>query len=226
MDTKDKVLEQINSENLKPRSSLYFALTKFLNYGILSLGVVLVISVLSLVILNILEAGSLAWLILIPITIFVLTALLVFAFVLLRATKSDDFYMYSRYKFAGFLCGLIVAGALVWNVTGTAKSYDIALQNNKEYCQTMKKATYIKWSSPKDGYLAGEVQEKPVSPRTFMLKDLRRNIWEIHPVESLDITFVDEGELVKMRGEIIDPTIFRANEIHLWEGKMWFDILD
>lgn len=226
MDTKDKVLKQINSEHLKPRSSIYFALTKFLNYSVLSIGVVLVISVLSLIILNILEAGSLAWLILIPITIFILMALVVFVFVLRKATRSDDFYMYSRFKFAGFLFGLIVAGALIWNISGTAQSYDIALQNSKEYCQTMKKATYVRWSSPNEGYLAGEVQEKPVSPRTFMLKDLRRQIWEIHPVESLDITFVDEGELVKMRGEIIDPTIFRANEIHLWEGKMWFDILD
>jgi hypothetical protein len=226
MDIKNKVLETIEKDNIHPRSELFFGVTRFVNYLVLALGITLVIGLLCLAILNILEAGNLAGLILVP--IFVLGILASFVFIILfqKSIKSDDFYKFSRFKFAGFLLGLIISGMLVWNIFGTARAADIALQNSKEYCKTMKKATYVRWSSPEEGYLAGEVQEKPVSPRTFMIKDLRRNTWEIHPIESLDINFINQGELVKMRGEIIDPRAFRANEIYLWEGKMWFDILD
>jgi hypothetical protein len=225
MDT-NKVLETINNEQIKPRSDIYFAVTRFFNYLFIAAGITLVVALLCLVILNILEAGNLAVLILIP--LFVLSILAAFIFIILfqKSVKSDDFYKFSRFKFAGFLLGLIISSVLIWNVLGTAKAADIALQNSKEYCQTMKKATYVRWSSPEDGYLAGEVQEKPVSPQTFMLKDLRRNIWEIHPIETVDINFIDNGEFVKMKGEIIDPRAFRANEIFLWEGKMWFDIVE
>lgn len=226
MDVKNKVFETIEKENIKPRSELFFGVTRFLTYLLLTLGITLVVGLLCLAILNVIEAGNLTGLIIIPIFICSIFAAFIYIVLFQKSITSDEFYKFSRFKFGGYLIGLIISGMLVWNVFGTAKSADVALQNSKEYCQTMKKATYVRWSSPEQGYLAGEVLEKPVSPRTFMLKDLKKNTWEIHPIESLNIDFVDNGELVKLRGEIIDPRAFRANEIYIWEGKMWFDILD
>ncbi len=224
MSVSEDVLNKIKNDNVKPYSNLWVKFSKFASYLVLATGITMIIIAAGIAAYNVIESFSLVSMIIVPVLIAVIFAIFVFIILFQKIVKSDEFYKFARFKFAGFLLGLIIAGGIIWNVSGAAKAADIALQENRQYCETMKKAVYVKWSSPEEGYLAGEVQEKPVSPQTFTLKDLRRHIWTIQPL--VEVNFIDRGNTVKLQGEITGPSVFRANHIDLWEGKMWFDLLD
>ncbi len=226
MSVSEETLTKIKSENLNPKSAISLGFFKFLGYFLMAAGITFIILVFGIVIFNIIESNELVGLILAPVLVLSVFAAFVFIILFQKGASSDDFYKIAHFKFAGFLLGLLLSGTLLWNLSGAAKAADLALQENKQYCQTMKKAVYVKWSSPEKGFLAGEVEEKPVSPRTFTLKDLKRHIWTIQPVETLSVDFLESGHKVKLQGEVIDTSVFRAREMDLWEGRMWFDIMD
>jgi len=77
------------------------------------------------------------------------------------------------------------------------------------------------WMRPEAGYLAGDIHKIDTVNQNFIVKDLQNLLWTIDYSDALVRPSVDIviGTKVKIIGEKVDSSSFKASEIRPWSGN-------
>ena len=238
----DKVLKQIEENNIKPKPRWYFLTKNYFIWSMFGISVILGSFAFSIVLFII---KQLDWDIHYYIgdnilkTIFISLPYLwiIFLILFLGVAYYNFIHTKSGYRFR--FISILLISLIISIILGTTL-YTNGYSENLEKIFSQKIPYYDKlvytcekqWMQPKKGLLAGTIIEMRLSENSFILEDLNNKRWEVDFYQT-----VWKGKLnpslnlkIKIIGKIVDDNYFKAIEIRPWQTQgrfmkgVWFNL--
>lgn len=228
MDNAKKIVDKIKMENIQPIPALQFKYSEYSKWAAYLLFIVLGSLALSIILFAISINGFdllehfthsrfESFLVLLPLMwLAILLAFLAGSVYSVINTKRS--YKLSFSKWIGLSVGISIILGTLFFITGGAKWLENKFETNIEsYDSMLEKKTAI-WSQPKLGTLSGEIID--VSKDTLILKDWKNKKWiiEIDNAVVVPILKLTTGTKIKINGQIIIDSTFKAVKIRPWGG--------
>ena len=229
MNNKDKIIEIIKNQNIKPKPKWYFAFKNisvwlfyifFMLIGAISFSVILFsIQQTDFELLSHLGHSKLElflsvlpfiWLILL--IIFILGSL----FAIYNSKRG---YKFTFSKLIAINVGLSIIFGTIFFVGGGAAWFENAFAIRTGFYESIQKRKQKIWQNPQKGNLAGIINK--VENNGLEIIDFENKKWIIN----IDSTFIanpvllEKDEKIKIIGSKINDSVFKAKEIYPWGGK-------
>jgi len=224
-----KLLNKITAEQIKPSPRWHFILRNYIFWSVFLIFVVLGSIAFSIILYAITEndfdllsfSGSKIEFLFSVLPLLWILFLVIFSIISIfgiRHTKTG--YRYSFLKILSFNILLsIFSGALFFYTGGAEKMERIFAENISVY-KSFEERRISRWSHPENGFLSGLILENK-SKDIILIKDFNGMKWEINIQDAFirSKLYLNQGEKIKITGEILEDNIFTAQEIRKWEGR-------
>lgn len=229
MDNFEKIIKQIDQQDLKPKPKWYFNL-KNLGFWTLFIGSILIGAIAFSIILYSIHQSDFLLLdhwghsgtesILIMLPYLWLTLLFLFSIVAFFSFKK--FKKAYKFNFASILSINFILSAVLGTIlflSNGSHLLDKAFNNTFQNYRSVEDYKKERWLNPDGGLLAGTVQS--FDDETLTLVDFNNTSWTIDISNAFiaPILKLEENEKVKIVGKKVDNQIFKANEIRPWSGQ-------
>ena len=136
----------------------------------------------------------------------------------IRHTKTG--YRYPLLKILSFNILLSIFLGSLFFYTGGAKKIEQIFAENIPAYQSVEENKILKWSHPENGLLSGMILENK-DEDIILIEDFNGIKWEVDIRDAFlrPRLYLDQGEKIKIMGEILKDNVFIAQEIRKWEGR-------
>ncbi len=225
-----KILEKIEKENIRPYPKTYFLFKRSVIWGLFVLSIVLGALSSGLIIYHL---GHTEWdlyphfkqsfgqFVLMAIPYLWILFLIAFSFLMyhyFRRTERGYRYRASLVIIASI--ALSFAGGFLLNEIQVPQRFDSYLEKKVPFYKGLHKRRLEMWVSPRNGLLAGTVEELLPDGR-MRLKDFRGKVWQVDVSQAVWRGRMNErsGEQIKIIGTMTSDSSFRAQEVRPWIGR-------
>jgi hypothetical protein len=232
MKNADKMINKIKSDQIQPlprsrfllrKALVWFAYSAFLIVGAISFSIILyAIQQSSFDLLeHIDDSGLEFFLVLFPI-VWLITLIFFLLASIWTVKNSKKGYKWSSGKWLGYTTTLSLVIGTLFFISGGAQWFEKSFANQVEVYQSIEERKIKVWSNPEKGNLSGEI--KDLNKDTIYITDFSSHRWKILTGEAFvaPMVILEEGERIKINGEMIDDKTFRASDIRPW-GRKNFD---
>ena len=230
----EKIWEKIEESKIKPVAKWRWQIKELMNWGIFFLSVLLGSISFSVILLELFSAD---WDLYTHLTDSFSEYLfgvlpyfwILFLVIMLIISYYRFFYTKSAYRYSGVriliysLALSIILGFALYFINMSAWVYDLT----HEFIP--KPAVYMinqqkMWSQADEGLLAGQLVEL-LNRREVIIIDFEEKEWivDFSDVKLYDLKIIRLGEFIKILGERLDDSYFKAKEVYPWMKKTWIN---
>lgn len=228
MNSSENFISRIKEENIKPIPRWRYSLRNMILWLTFLLSVILGALAFSIILFAIQQiefnlikhmthSRMEMWLGLLPFLwiITMLLFLLVSIFGLKKTRKGYKFTV-KRLIAASTIMSMLLG--TMFFIGGGAKWLENAFAMNVEFYEGVNEKKIKMWSIPEEGYISGYIVS--VEDSAIQLKDFNETLWtvDIFDAKIFAIVQLDEGEKIKIIGEMISTDHFKAEEVRPWGG--------
>ena len=224
-----KLLNKITAEQIKPSPRWHFILRNYIFWSVFLIFVVLGSIAFSIILYAITEndfdllsfSGSKIEFLFSVLPLLWILFLVIFSIISIfgiRHTKTG--YRYSFLKILSFNILLSIFSGALFFYTGGAEKMELIFAENISVYKSFEERRISRWSHPENGFLSGLILENK-SKDIILIKDFNGMKWEINIQDAFirSKLYLNQGEKIKITGEILEDNIFTAQEIRKWEGR-------
>ena len=229
MEQKDKLIQTIRQQNIRPLPKGYFILKKALVLALFAVTVLLGALAFAVILFSIQQTDfellahikhSRLEFFLAVLPFFWIAALAGFTLAAMAGFRhTAKGYKFTTARLAGYSAALsILLGTLVF-LAGGARRFERAFDIRVSLYESVQEKKIKIWSMPDAGYLSGTVETS--SDSAFHLKDFNGRVWAVCYGDSAfiaPVVLIEPGEKVKIIGKLLQEGQFRADEIRPWGG--------
>ena len=224
----DKILEQIENQNIEPTPKWYFQLKAIWILALFLLSVIIGSISFSIILYSIQQTDFVliehlkhskleTFLVLLP--YFWLITLLIFSILAFFSFK--NFKKAYKYSFTSILTASIFISILVGTllfISGGAQLLENKFATKVQIYKSVEEKKLQHWMNPTDGFLSGTITD--AKQDTIYLMDFNQKKWTIlyHDVFIPPVIDLTEGENIKIVGNQLDDKTFEAMEIRPWRS--------
>ena len=230
----DKVLKQIEENNIKPKPRWHFLTKNYFVWSMFGISVILGSFAFSIVLFII---KQLDWdihnyvgdSILRNVFISLPYLWIIFLILFLGVAYYNFIHTKRGYRFKFISISLI---SLIISIVLGITLYTSGYSENLEKIFSQKIPYYHKlvytcekqWMRPEKGLLAGIITEIELTENSFILKDLNNNLWKVDFYQTIwkGKLFPSPNLKIKIIGKITDKNYFKAIEIRPWQAQGGF----
>ena len=233
MKNSETLISKLKSQNLKPTPKWYFTI-KGLTIGIIFFLLIMLGGLAFSVILFTIQQldfdlithmshssiefllGFLPFLWIVLLIVFLILGLFTFK-------KYRRGYKFSPARLFGVNTALSILIGTLFFMSGGGQWLENTFAVNIEIYESVNEKKINVWSNPENGYLSGHILR--VDEESLRLQDFKNKQWTVNysnATISYSVVF-EEGEIIKIRGEMSSPEHFIADEIRPWGGNNRFN---
>ena len=228
MNTFDKIAQKIKNENIKQTPKWQFTFKNSIIWGGFLLSILVGAIAFSVILFSIQQSDfellvhgkhSKLESILVFLPFFWIIILLFFSIIAFYSlSNSKKAYKYSLMSLVSLSTFISILLGTLFFISGGAQKLEQSFANSIEIYNGFQEKKIQIWVNAEEGMLAGTIQ-KTVND-TIYLKDFSDHNWKItyKNIFIPPILELDTGEEIKLVGQLIDSTIFAAEEIRPWKG--------
>jgi len=229
MENSDELIEKLKQRNLKPKPVWHFSLQTAFYWFLFLMSVILGALAFSIILYSIQQVdfglvahmshSGLEFLLgLAP--FFWIISLIIFLFVaMVGIRKSKKGYKVSYTKIIAFSASFSILAGTLFFIGGGGEWLDNAFSSRVSLYEGVQTKKIELWSKPENGHLAGTITD--IGEAKIELIDFNNQVWKID-LEKANIpnsVQIEEGEKIKIIGEIISPNTFLAKQLRPWGGN-------
>ncbi|MEN8224480.1 MAG: hypothetical protein ABFS05_03885 [Bacteroidota bacterium] len=228
MENSDNFMSRIKNEKITPIPKWRFTYKNTILWSVIFFATILGAVAFSIIlfavqqiefnlIMHMAHSSFEMWLALLPfLWIISLIVFLLVSIFGLRKTRKGYKFSVQRIIIGSAVLSILLG--TVFFIGGGAKWLENAFAVNVSIYESVKEKKARMWSAPEEGYLSGMIHN--VSDSSIQLLDFNENTWTIDMMDAKISRMVslEEGEKIKIIGNITEPYHFRAEEIRPWSG--------
>ena len=233
MKNSDSLISKMKEQNIKPIPKWRFTVKG------LSIGLILLFSVIlgglafSIILFSIQQLGfdlinhmshsKIEFLLGLLPFIWIILLILFLLVGMISIRKSRKGYKFSPSKLLIFNSSFSVLLGVLFFIGGGGQWLEHVFDVNLEFYESVRDKKINMWSMPQEGYLSGTIEQ--VNDKTLQIVDFKNQKWTIDYQDAFipPAVLLEEGEMIKLKGNVISANHFRADDIRPWGGSRRFE---
>lgn len=134
--------------------------------------------------------------------------------------KSERGYKFTWFRLLGFTTALSILTGTLFFISGGSQGLEKAFASKVNYYESIQQKKKKIWMKPEEGFLSGTIEK--IVGDTIHLLDFNNNKWKVNYSNAFiaQRLTLEEGEQIKLVGNMIQENSFNANEVRPWGGMM------
>ena len=229
MENSDQLIEQMKLRNIKPKPGWYFTSKTILFWLVFLISVLLGAFAFSIILFSIQQlefdliahmSHSYLELLMGLAPLFWIISLIVFlAIAMIGIKNSKKGYKFSYSKIVAFSASFSILFGTLFFIGGGAQWLENAFSVQVEIYESVQDKKVKMWSKPDEGFLSGTIVK--INEQSIELNDFNDQSWiiDIGQANVSRAVLIEEGEKIKITGEVISANNFHADDIRPWGGQ-------
>ena len=229
MSNTDKLMQRIKDSGDQPIPKWKFVLKRSIIWFSFGFAVIAGSLAFSVILFSLRETGFWAlqhldhsgWEMVLSLLPFIwLIALLIFLLVAIYSIQSSDKgYKLTLSKWVGYSAAISIVLGTIFYLGGGGQWLENTFASKASFYESVQEKKARIWMQPENGLLAGTLTE--IKPDALIMKDFNGKSWVIKYEDAFiaPVLRLEEGEEVKLVGNIKVDNTFLAEEIRPWQGR-------
>ena len=228
MEKTKSIIDKIKEKHIKQKPKWHFTLRNILVWGIFIIGVLIGAISFSIILFTIQQVDfslishmshSKLELFLGLLPFFWIIGLLIFLTVAIFAfQRSKRGYKFTWFRLLGISMAFSILLGTLCFIAGGSQRLETVFANKVNYYESVQQKKMKIWMKPEEGFLSGTIEN--VVGDTIQLKDFNDNQWKVNYSNAFiaPIVSLEQGEQVKLVGQMTQSNSFIAYEVRPWDG--------